>query len=53
LRLEPAEVSEAKWIRPDDFEELEPTFEADVRFFREILPTLWGSWSAEERLSRR
>ena len=40
LRPDPREVSEARWILPEEFGDLEPTFEAHRRFFEEILPTL-------------
>lgn len=38
LDLEPAEVSAARWIRPEDFAALQPVFPDDARFFLEILP---------------
>lgn len=40
LRPDPAEVSEARWITPDRFGELHPTFAAHRHFFTEVLPTL-------------
>ncbi|HEX6261289.1 MAG TPA: NUDIX domain-containing protein [Actinomycetota bacterium] len=40
IRPDPAEVSEARWILPEEFDDLEPTFEAHRPFFEEILPTL-------------
>jgi 8-oxo-dGTP diphosphatase len=40
LSLDPGEVSDARWVRPHEFDTLAPTFADDRRFFREILPTL-------------
>ena len=40
LRLNADEVSDARWIRPEEFEELKPTFAQDAEFFREVLPGL-------------
>ncbi len=40
LRLNPREVSEARWILPDRFGDLHPTFADHRRFFAEILPTV-------------
>lgn len=40
LVLDPGEVSEARWITPEEFGELHPTFEGDRPFFEEILPRL-------------
>ena len=40
LVLHPGEVSEARWIAPDEFAELEPTFAGDQRFFVEVWPRL-------------
>ena len=38
LRLDPAEVADARWIRPDEFANLTPTFADDRHFFARILP---------------
>lgn len=38
LSLDPAEVSDARWIDPDTFGELTPTFADDREFFAQILP---------------
>ena len=38
LRLDPAEVADARWIRPDEFSNLTPTFADDRYFFARILP---------------
>lgn len=40
LVLDEYEVSEARWIAPEDFAELHPTFTDDRRFFAEVFPTL-------------
>lgn len=40
LRLQAGEVSEAIWIRAEDFGRLVPTFAADAEFFRDVVPTL-------------
>jgi 8-oxo-dGTP pyrophosphatase MutT (NUDIX family) len=40
LRLEPNEVSAARWVTPAEFFELEPTFEGDRGFFSDVLPKL-------------
>src|SRR5919198_2623166 len=37
LRLASSEVSDARWIRPEEFARLHPTFADDRRFFAEIL----------------
>ena len=37
---EPSEVSDFRWIEPAGFAQLEPVFEADAEFFREIYPGL-------------
>lgn len=42
LRLDPREVSEARWIRPDRFGELEPTFGGHREFFVRVLPAIQG-----------
>lgn len=40
LQLDPLEVSDARWLEPAEFLQLEPTFEADREFFRRVLPTM-------------
>jgi 8-oxo-dGTP diphosphatase len=40
LRLDPAEVSEARWVTPAEFLELEPTFAGDREFMKHVLPTI-------------
>ena len=40
MRLQRQEVAVARWIRPEDFSTLEPTFAADRHFFARILPGL-------------
>lgn len=40
MTLEPGEVGEARWIRPEEFLQLEPTFEKDREFFERVLPGL-------------
>jgi 8-oxo-dGTP diphosphatase len=40
LRPDAGEVEEARWVTPDEFLELTPTFQGDRRFFRDVLPTL-------------
>lgn len=40
LRPDPGEVSEARWVRPEQFGGLSPTFAGDHEFFTEILPGL-------------
>jgi 8-oxo-dGTP diphosphatase len=40
LHPDPAEVSEARWIRPEEFGHLHPTFDDDREFFGRILPGL-------------
>ncbi|MEX2208502.1 MAG: NUDIX domain-containing protein [Myxococcota bacterium] len=37
---DPREVSAYAWVEPAEFARLEPVFEADAVFFREIYPTL-------------
>jgi len=39
-RPDPREVSEVRWVLPDEFHALDPTFEGDRRFFDEVLPGL-------------
>ncbi|MGH7288696.1 MAG: NUDIX hydrolase [Myxococcota bacterium] len=36
----PREVSEVRWIRPGDYRTFERVFDADLRFFEEVLPAL-------------
>jgi 8-oxo-dGTP diphosphatase len=38
--LDPAEVSDAVWVTPEEFLALTPTFEGDRHFFARVLPTL-------------
>ena len=38
LQLDPAEVGNARWIKPDEFARLTPTFADDRYFFAQILP---------------
>jgi 8-oxo-dGTP pyrophosphatase MutT (NUDIX family) len=40
LRVDGAEVSDARWLTPHECLALEPTFEGDRDFFRSVLPTL-------------
>ncbi|HBZ68777.1 MAG TPA: DNA mismatch repair protein MutT [Deltaproteobacteria bacterium] len=40
LRLDPREVSEARWLTPHEIAALEPTFEKDREFFEKVLPRL-------------
>lgn len=40
LVLDPQEVSEARWIRPEELRELAKVFDADVEFFEEVFPAL-------------
>ncbi|GAB3401391.1 NUDIX hydrolase [Flindersiella endophytica] len=40
LELDPAEVSDAVWVTPEEFLTLTPTFEGDRHFFARVLPTL-------------
>ncbi|HEV3472037.1 MAG TPA: NUDIX domain-containing protein, partial [Actinomycetota bacterium] len=40
LRLDQQEVAEARWVTPEEFLHLEPTFEGDREFFERVLPTL-------------
>jgi 8-oxo-dGTP diphosphatase len=42
LRLNAREVDSARWLRPSEFRHLGSVFEADVRFFEEVFPTLAG-----------
>jgi 8-oxo-dGTP pyrophosphatase MutT (NUDIX family) len=37
---DPREVSEVRWVDPAEFARLEPVFEADAQFFREVYPAL-------------
>ena len=38
--LEPQEVSDARWLTPDEINKMDGTFEADREFFQKVLPTL-------------
>ncbi len=40
LELEPGEVSDARWVRTDEFLRLEPTFAGDREFFERVWPSL-------------
>lgn len=40
LRLDPAEVSEARWVAPERFADLAPTFAAHREFFARVYPAL-------------
>jgi 8-oxo-dGTP diphosphatase len=40
LRLDPAEVADARWVTCEEFLELEPTFFGDRDFMTHVLPTL-------------
>jgi 8-oxo-dGTP pyrophosphatase MutT (NUDIX family) len=37
---DPLEVGDFRWIEPAEFERLDPVFDADVEFFREVFPAL-------------
>lgn len=37
---DPHEVAETRWITPEEFPTLDPTFEGDLEFFDRILPSL-------------
>ena len=38
LRLDPREVSDARWVTPEEYCAFDKTFETDRLFFRNILP---------------
>jgi 8-oxo-dGTP diphosphatase len=40
LRPEPSEIAETRWVTPEEFLELEPTFAGDREFVERVLPTL-------------
>ena len=40
LRPNPDEVAEVRWVTAEEFLVLDPTFEDDRRFFREVLPSI-------------
>lgn len=40
LVIDPLEVSEAKWIRPEEFGALEDTFADDRKFYADVFPAL-------------
>lgn len=40
VRPDPREVTEARWVLPEEFHRLDPTFEGDRRFFDEVFPGL-------------
>lgn len=39
-RPDPREVSDLRWIRPGEFDDLDPAFEEHRPFFEEVLPRL-------------
>lgn len=43
FRPRASEVADVRWVTPSEFLELEPTFEGDRHFFREIVPRLGTS----------
>jgi 8-oxo-dGTP diphosphatase len=40
LRLDRSEVSEARWVTPEEFRQLDRTFESHAAFFERVLPGL-------------
>jgi 8-oxo-dGTP pyrophosphatase MutT (NUDIX family) len=40
VRIDPLEVSAARWLTPREFLATEPTFDGDRELFRSVLPTL-------------
>jgi 8-oxo-dGTP pyrophosphatase MutT (NUDIX family) len=40
LVLDPAEVSDARWVTPAEFLQMSPTFAGDREFFEHVLPRL-------------
>jgi 8-oxo-dGTP diphosphatase len=48
LRLDPAEVADARWVTCEEFLELEPTFAGDRDFIAHVLPTLAPTRSESE-----
>jgi 8-oxo-dGTP diphosphatase len=40
LQLEPGEVGAAAWVTASEFLKLEPIFQGEREFFRDVLPTL-------------
>lgn len=40
LVLDPAEVSDARWVTPAEFLQMTPTFAGDREFFERVLPQL-------------
>jgi NADH pyrophosphatase NudC (nudix superfamily) len=38
--MDPGEVSDARWVRAEEFLTMEPTFAADREFFVQVLPQL-------------
>lgn len=40
---DPREVSDARWVLPEEFAGLSPTFADDRRFFAQVAPTLPGA----------
>lgn len=40
LELDRAEVSDARWVTPEEFLEMQPTFAGDREFVLQVLPTV-------------
>jgi 8-oxo-dGTP diphosphatase len=40
LAPDPVEVAGVRWVRPDEFRRLEPTFDGDHEFFDRVLPSV-------------
>jgi 8-oxo-dGTP diphosphatase len=40
LTPDPREVSETRWVTPEEYRALRPTFDGDHAFFDQVLPTL-------------
>ena len=38
--MQPGEVSDVRWVTPQEFSRLEPVFAADRMFFARVLPQL-------------
>jgi 8-oxo-dGTP diphosphatase len=52
LQLEPGEVSAARWVTPEEFLALEPTFDADRAFVANVLPKLSDLAAGPRRRAR-
>ena len=52
LRLDPAEVSAARWVSPEEYLALNPIFEGDREFVATILPDLIARADAPRRRAR-